>query len=177
MKKWGLIFLAGYCVFGGLLLYMAISQESPTYVCRVSVSEQSARLVFPVNDQEWEWNKPETQLNYAEYTWAINIDNADKTIEAGFFLFRHPDAHPGHGSLNDLLDEGQMSVWICIDEICRVDDEFNIEFSIEKGTVVGVVEDSSTMNLMFSEKPSNATCLVRLPNAEEVKSETAVIYE
>jgi len=177
MKKWGIIFLAGYCVFGGFLLYLAISQEQPTYVCQINVTDRSARLDFPVHDQDWEWYKPETPINKAEYTWAVEINNADRTLQAGFFLFKFSDAHPGHGSLKELLDTGQMSVSICSELGCRVDDEYNIEFSVEKSMVVGVVEDSRTMNLLFSEKPSSATCIVRLPNAEEVKSETAIIYE
>jgi hypothetical protein len=82
---------------------------APAFTARVTPA--GARFVLPARQTStWEWNRPTTPDDHAEYMWRIALDNGGRAYEFGFYRFKFAGARPARGSLGDLLFAGQQTV-------------------------------------------------------------------
>ena len=79
----------------------------------VDITEEYAKFYFPIYEEEdYKWHKSSTIDGSLEYSIAINVG----VLQAGYYLFKYPGAKQKSGSLLELLNNGQKSVWISDDD-------------------------------------------------------------
>src|SRR6185503_10551698 len=93
-----------------LLAYLPPAQDAAQFTAVVGRSEASLSLPVPARDH-WSWNQPETRDNAREYRMDVTVKNDGKEYTFGFYLWKHPGASPGSGSLGDLISAGQTSLF------------------------------------------------------------------
>ena len=77
-----------------------------------SVSRSEARFSLPLDvRKEWQWFLPGSRENTLEYAWLAEVTNNGKIYQVGYSLFKWPGTGPRRGSLKDLIQAGQVSVW------------------------------------------------------------------
>jgi hypothetical protein len=152
------------------------STPAPGFTARVTTA--GARFVFPVPDRPiWDWNRPTTLDNRAEYMWAVQLDNGGRTYEFGFYRFKFAGAAPARGSLGDLLFTGQQTVAALSGSEASVLAEARISVTEESGRLLVSVEDPKTLQLLLSDRPRRAFFKVELSGEKGATREVRVKYD
>jgi hypothetical protein len=150
--------------------------RAPEFTARVTSA--GARFVFPVPDRRiWEWNRPTTLDNRAEYMWAVQLENGGRAYEFGFYRFKFAGATPARGSLGDLLFAGQQTVAARSGLEAAVLAEARISVAEEPGRLVVSVEDPKTLQLLLSDRPRRALFKVEVSGEKGVTREVHVEYD
>lgn len=148
----------------------------PTY--QATVSTQEGRFLFPlVNQPVWEWNLAATKDNTLEYTWIVELQNAGRLYQVGFLLFKLPGNQPGSGDLEGLLRAGQCSVASVASGVASIVVGASAICRRESQSLVVVVSDPQTLDLLLSERPSRAVFWVQMPGKAVVRQEVQVQYQ
>ena len=152
------------------------STAVPGFTARVTST--GARFVFPLaNRPTWEWNRPTTPDNHAEYMWAVQVDNGGRAYEFGFYRFKFAGAKPARGSLGDLLFTGQQTVAERSGPQASVLAEARVSVTEERGRLVVGVEDAKTLQLLFSDRPRRAVFRIEVSGEKGVTREVQVEYD
>ncbi len=78
----------------------------------VSVTKQKIEFFFPVDQvKNWKWHDKNMDTGSLEYEWNATFKLSKNDYGAGFLLFKHPAAQPGSGTFEDLIKEGQVSLF------------------------------------------------------------------
>jgi hypothetical protein len=76
------------------------------------VKSDEARFTLPAPQRpEWKWRQPETKENAQEYRMDVSVKNGSSEYTFGFYLWKRRGQKAGTGSLSDLLEAGQKSVF------------------------------------------------------------------
>ena len=146
------------------------------FTARVTTS--GARFVFPLARRPtWEWNRPTTPDNRAEYMWAVQLDNGGRAYEFGFYSFKFAGAKRARGSLGDLLFAGQQTVAARSGSEASVLPEARVSVTEEPGQLVVSVEDAKTLQLLLSDRPRRAVFRIEAPGRKGVTREVEVEYD
>ena len=152
------------------------STPAPGFTARVTTA--GARFVFPLPDRPiWDWNRPATLDNRAEYMWAVELDNGGRVYEFGFYRFKFAGAAPARGSLGDLLFTGQQTVAARSGSEAAVLPEARVSVAGEPGRLIVSVEDPKTLQLLLSDRPRRALFKVEVSGDKGVTREVRVEYD
>jgi hypothetical protein len=149
---------------------------APGFTARVTPA--GARFVFPVAKRPtWEWNRPTTPDNHAEYMWAVQLENGGRAYEFGFYRFKFAGATPARGSLGDLLFSGQETVAARSGSRASVLAEAVVSVTEEPGRLVVGVKDPKTLQLLLSDRPRRAVFKIEVSGETGVTREVQVEYD
>ena len=149
---------------------------APGFTARVTSA--GARFVFPLAKRRtWEWNRPTTPDNRAEYMWAVQVDNGGRLYEFGFYRFKFAGAKPARGSLGDLLFAGQQTVATRSGLEASVLAEARVSVTEEPGQLVVSLEDAKTLQLLLSDRPRRAVFRIETSGGKGVTREVQVEYD
>jgi hypothetical protein len=153
-----------------------LKTPAPAFTARVTAA--GAQFVFPlVKRRIWEWNRPTTPDNHAEYMWAVQLDNGGRAYEFGFYRFKFAGAKPARGSLGDLLFAGQQTVAARSGLEASVLAEARVSVTEERGQLVVSLEDAKTLQLLLSDRPRRAVFRIEAPGRKGVTREVQVEYD
>jgi hypothetical protein len=142
------------------------------------VTPAGARFAFPLARRPtWEWNRPTTPDDHAEYMWAVQLDNGGLAYEFGFYRFKFAGARPARGSLGDLLFAGQQTVAARSGSQASVLSEARVSVAAEPGRLVVSVEDPKTLQLLFSDRSRRAVFKIEVSGEKAVTREVQVEYD
>jgi hypothetical protein len=86
-------------------------QNQPQY-CHAIVQDNKAAFIFPIIDNvEWVWFNNETKDNNLEYSWEVVLPGKEQSMKFGVFLFKYPGEKEKSGTLKQLLNEAQWTVF------------------------------------------------------------------
>jgi hypothetical protein len=152
------------------------STPVPAFTARVT--RAGARFVFPLAKRPtWEWNRPTTPDNHAEYMWAVQLDNGGRAYEFGFYRFKFGGAKPARGSLWDLLFTGQQTVAERSGPQASILAEARVSVTEERGQLVVSVEDPKTLQLLLSDRPRRAVFRIEVSGEKGVTRDVQVEYD
>ena len=152
------------------------STPAPDFTARVTPA--GARFVFPLAQRPtWEWNRPTTSDNHAEYMWAVQVENGGRAYEFGFYRFKFAGAEPARGSLGDLLFTGQQTVAARSGSEASVLTEARVSVTEEPGRLVVSVEDPKTLQLLLSDRPRRAVFRIEASGEKGITREVQVEYD
>lgn len=125
--------------------------------CQIIINGSEAILVFPIKTRKiWEWHSGGLQ-----YTWHAKITNNQINYEFGFYLFEPMGATPsGNGTFQQLLKEGQFSVWENKSESVSVVEGARVEgtFDQSRQTLSIRLIGAKWVQMLFSQKPKYCIC-------------------
>jgi hypothetical protein len=157
-------------------LWALSSTPTPEFTARVTPA--GGRFVFPLAKRTtWDWNRPTTPDNHAEYMWAVQLDNGGRAYEFGFYRFKFAGAAPARGSLGDLLFTGQQTVAARWESEASVLAEARISVTDEAGRLVVRVEDPKTLQLLLSDRPRRVVFRIEVSGEKGVTREVPVEYD
>jgi len=124
------------------------------------VSNGELHLTLPLQSRgTWEWDQAAASDGELEYKWTGTVANGGETYEVGFFKWKFPGAAPQTGAFEQLLQEGQTSIF-------RLDPSGGPSTLVQSGQVAasGVadsvvirVNDPASLALLTSANPNEVT--------------------
>lgn len=139
------------------------------------VAEREAAFLIPLPEREtWEWSSETTEDNAPEYRWEVVVSNGGEDYAFGFGKWKHPSLTPMRGSLSELIEAGQESLWRVRPEggASVIKDGGIRVVPLGPARILLKVEGRANVRRLFSSRPSEAT--VRLESLGEPKVERAV---
>jgi hypothetical protein len=128
------------------------AESSPGY--HAVVTRDEAVFTFPVDPKDqYEWCPGGLQ-----YAWNVKTGNFQNGFEFGFSLFTSMGAaRCDQGKLEDVLQEGQFSVWKLEGNGSSVVPGVIVEHSLSRGgsSLNIIIKGKDTINLLFSQKPAH----------------------
>jgi hypothetical protein len=144
---------------------------------RAVVDSVEARFAFLLPHQTvWSWALTGTPVNVAEYDWTVQLQNEGQDFTFGFLYFKAPNADPGRGSFNDLLEAGQASVARISSSNASVIDSAIVEVAARQDTLWIRVRQPQTLTLLFSGRPQTALLTAIRPGQRPDTVRVPVVY-
>lgn len=146
----------------------SITQPQPQY-CHVIVQDNKAAFVFPImEDEKWTWFNKETNDNELEYSWEVIIPDEKQHLKLGAFLFNYPGQKEKSGTLQQLINETQWSVF---DQsptpnggtTSKMLEDMKIVLKVIDGGIVVGITDKATFDRAFTPHPRKAYFVMRTP--------------
>ncbi len=144
------------------------TQNQPQY-CHAIVQDNKAAFIFPIIDNgEWSWFNKETKDNYLEYSWEVVLPGKEQSMKFGVFLCKYPEEKAKSGTLKELINEAQWSVF---DQQpasnggtrSKILENMKVSARIIDGGVVVDITDKVTFERAFASHPKKAQLLIRTP--------------
>ncbi len=157
---------------------------STAVMCAAQVKNGVAAFYFPItNNEKWVWYRKSIADNALEYSWEVIIDSTRNTYKFGSYLFKFPNHPQKEGSLEQLLQDGQISVF---ESVVMPDggtsgssrEDLVIRAGIIDQWLIVTFKDSKTFSTILNDKPKKAQFVVRHP--DESKSyicDSSIIYK
>lgn len=153
-------------------------REAPPFTA--IVTDSTAAFVLPIPDRaEWVWAAEETPNNAPEYHWEIGVVNEGMDYQFGFWVFKHPSLRPTRGSLDDLVEAGQESLWQANPDggSSAVRSAGVHVVALAPGRVLISVEGSENVARVFSSRPREAVVVVASPGEPVLERTVEITYE
>ncbi len=157
-------------------------QNQPQY-CHAVVQGNKATFIFPIIDNvEWSWFNKETKDNDLEYSWEVVLPGKEQSMKFGVFLFKYPGDKEQPGTLKQLLNEAQWSVF---DQqsapnggtTSKMLEDMKVSARIIDGGVVVGITDKATFERAFSSHPEKAQLLIRTPFDSPFSCDASIEYK
>jgi hypothetical protein len=132
------------------------------------VTAKEARFVFLLPQRtRWEWFRPATPMNQMEYNWGIGVENGGKRYGIGFLLFKSKESIVSSTKIEDLLRAGQASLVESAERgSFSLDPDAGVLVTASGNWLTISVTKPSTLQMLFSAKPSQAEFKTRIPGQE-----------
>jgi hypothetical protein len=151
------------------------TQSGGGYYSIVTPSE--ARFAFPLGGRrEWQWHLRSTPDNGREYQWSIEIENHGRRYQFGFFLFKPLGVLPADGGLRSLIEAGQGNVAIASASGWVIVPAAAVHIASQNDQLFVVVNDSTTLDLLFSDHPQAAVVRIQVPGEATVTRTIKIAY-
>ncbi len=137
--------------------------------CYAIVQDNNADFVFPRTvKKQWTWFNKEIKDNVLEYSWEVQLQDGHNPLDFGVYLFKFPGEKEVKGSLEQLLNEAQFSVF---EQEARsngrtgakIREDLIITSKLIDGRVVIRIRDKETFARIFANKPGVARFIMRQP--------------
>ena len=160
-----------------LLTYSPPAQDATQFTAVVGKSEASLSLPVTPRDR-WRWNQPGTRDNAREYRMDVTVKNDGKEYTFGFYLWKHPGASPGSGSLSDLISAGQKSLFERSESrLMTIVRGANVRVKSEGDWVVITVRGEKDLQRLFSSRPAEVIFKIKYPDEAEIKQTIPIVYQ
>ena len=127
------------------------------------VSHTKAVFIFPATKREqWSWYNVETPNDFLEYNWSVATGNHKLGYQFGPALFKIAPAKPASGSLSDLLDACQHTLWVVSEDGGHTAGDYG-EAKIVDGKVHVIVTGNQLLAKIFGAKPTTVTMTIQTP--------------
>lgn len=130
-----------------------------------TVTSWEARFSLPASRrEEWQWFRPATRELSREYAWMVGVTNRSGRYELGVSLMKPPGAALQRGSLDDLVQAGQVDVWKYSEDgrILRALEDTGIQAWVEGHRILITLEDPDLIRQLFAGHPT-VTMIVQAP--------------
>ncbi len=146
------------------------SSTSNTPLCAAQVKNGVAAFSFRITDNgPWTWHRNNTEDRALEYSWEIEIGSLTSAYNFGYYLFKFSGQQQHTGSLDELLQDAQLSVSVSkpgpddgTEGSFR--DDLRVRGGIFRQWVVVTFKDTYTFNTVLKDKPKTAQFIVRHPD-------------
>lgn len=159
----------------------APSETIPAF--RATVTSTEARFDFPIAPRPaWDWHLATTPDNHLEYRWSVKLTNGDTQYSLGVSLFKFPGKAPVTGTLAELLNAGQDTVFQHRPtDSTEKSGKFSsadakVTHTLEGDTLILRVTDPASLALLLSQTPGTATFQISTPGAEERSWDVPIQY-
>ena len=152
-------------------------REAPAYTA--VVTDSTAAFVLPIPEKaRWDWNLPTTLNNKSEYRWDIETANNGRTYELGFYKFKFAGLEPARGTVEELIEAGQESLWESkpaggSDVVASPGVSAT---PLAPGRVLISVVGRANVARVFSSRPSEVDVVVVTPGEPEIERTIPVVY-
>ena len=133
-----------------------------------TVTSDSAEFMIPLQPHAvWKWNRVDTPDNQNEYLWSVTAKSGAAQYSFGFYLYKLPGSPESQGSLQDLLEAGQMSLFK-EDAGGRGElvQDANVEVMAENGSIMVRIMNPDWIRRVFHDHPETVTIHTRTPAAD-----------
>lgn len=144
------------------------------------ITRDVARFTLPVPARaEWKWRLPETRPNAREYRMMVSVVNKGREYIFGYYLWKQAGATPASGSLSDIINAGEKSVFEGSPQSRLLKHLTDVDVSVkpEGGGVVIEVRGRKNVKRLFSGRPGAVTFNVDTPGGSQVSKTVAVNYQ
>jgi hypothetical protein len=147
------------------------------------VQNNKAAFVFPIMDaDELTWFNKETMDNELEYSWEVLLPGEKQSLKFGAFLFKYPGEKEKVGSLKQLINEAQ---WTVFDQkltpngrtTSKMLDDMKVALKIVDGGVVVGITEKVTFDKAFTNHPEKAQFVIRTPSDPPFTCDTSIEYQ
>ena len=167
--------------------------DSPkrTYDDSVIVTDNYIKLMFKIEVMEdLKWYSNDVNVGALEYQWSSNFRLGDISYTAGFSLFKHPGAKQKYGSFEELIKDGQTSVFenllvgtpgIGQEMVSRISmgsimKGVKIRSELMGDLLVVTIEDEKILKKFLTYLPQNINFLTKTPSSSFNTFSVQVIY-
>lgn len=134
------------------------------YTAIVKPEEAQFTMAAPQRP-EWKWRQPYTKDNTQEYRMDVSVKNAGNEYTFGFYLWKRGDGRPGQGTLTELLEAGQKSVYErsgSARSFSLVQDG-GVKITERGDTLVITISGRKNVARLFSGRPAYVTLKLAVP--------------
>lgn len=133
-----------------------------------TVTTNSAEFTIPLQAHAvWKWQRADTPDNQNEYLWSITARSGAVQYSFGFYLYKLPGSRESQGSLQDLLEAGQKSLFK-EDAGGRGElvQDAEVEVTAENGSIMVRIMNPNWIRRVFHDRPETVSIRTRTPNAD-----------
>jgi len=113
-----------------------------------------------------------------ENTMDVTVKNDGKEYTFGFYLWKHPGASPGSGSLGDLISAGQTSLFERTEpKRMTIVRNADVRVKSKAGRVVITVRGEKDLQRLFSSRPVEVIFKIKYPNEPEISQTIPIVYQ
>lgn len=145
------------------------------------VTSNEITVSFPIDDASdnsyWKWNLPETRMNDIEYQFTAKILSESISYEFGYFHFKFRNAVFNSGNFRKLIQSGQTSIFRTVNGSGKKFNEGRVVTRIENNKFIVTISGSEAFHKIFSLKPKDLQCIVRMPNRSVEKQYVTITYQ
>jgi hypothetical protein len=142
--------------------------QQPTAVVTEAAAEVSIPIVSPP-DGVWVWNQSDTQVRALEYSWDVRVVTPSGEYTFGFYKFKNSGASEASGSLEELLNAGQRSVWKPASGPrggATVMAGVTPSVSVGDGAMLVQITDAALVHQLFAHHPATVSVHAKTPDAD-----------
>lgn len=162
------------------ILGLTLAARGSDLDIRATVSANAAEFSIPLakpTNVRWNWYLSATREDALEYQWGIRVRASDSEYEFGFFLFKFPGSSAATGSLEDLLNAGQATLWKTdSDGSSSAILDARVSVSERDGAVQVRITDPAVVDRIFGSRPATARAVSKTPGAAEATHEVKILY-
>lgn len=143
------------------------------------VKAEEAQFTMPAPQRpEWKWRQPDTKDNTQEYRMDVSVKNGGNEYTFGFYLWKRGDGKPGQGTLTELLEAGQKSVYerSGSERSFSLIQDGGIKVTERGDTLLITISGRKNVARLFSSRPAYVSFKVAVPG-ESRSNLVAVKYE
>ena len=144
----------------------------------VVVTPSTAEFVIPVvHEGPWRWYRTDTSDNAREFRWELGVKSRSGDYQFGFSIFKYPGSKERTGSLADLLNAGQASLWkVGPSGEGTLIEGAKVSALADRGGIVIRLSDPASVRLVFGDRPAAARAFAETPDADHQSQDIAVEY-
>jgi hypothetical protein len=160
-----------------LLTSLPPAQDVTQFTAVVGKSEASFSLPVQPRDR-WSWRQPDTRDNAREYRLDVTVKNDGKEYTFGFYLWKHPGASPGSGSLSDLISAGQKSLFERSEpRRMTIVRDADVRVKSKGDRVEITVRGEKNLQRLFSSRPTEVIFKIKYPDEAEISQTIPIVYQ
>jgi hypothetical protein len=143
------------------------------------VTKTEARFVLPIPPRsEWKWRQPATKDNAQEYRLDVSVENDGRKYAFGFYLWKRSGAVPRVGTLPQLIEAGQTSVFgrtpAGMNSVIR---DAGIKSKLDRDMLVITIRGQKNVERLFSSRPSEVKFEIKVPDETTISKTVPVVYQ
>jgi len=157
----------------------------------VIVEYDYVKFIFDVERKgSWEWFSENIRTGTLEYQWSASFRLNNQRYNAGFNLFKYPNAVPASGSFDELIEAGQVNLWsVKLSEPESVRSNMSVmtgRGSLVRGAEIQAIQENSQLVIMLKEKsivaqfanvrPESVSFMTKTPRTNFENKQQAVSY-
>src|SRR4051794_11448674 len=133
-----------------------------------TVTANPAEFTMPLQPHAvWRWNQADTPDNQNEYMWSVTAKSGTAQYSFGLYLYKLPGSPESQGSLQDLIEAGQMSLFK-EDSAGRGElvPDANVEVTAVNGSILVRIMNPDWIRRIFHDHPETVAIHTRTPAAD-----------
>jgi hypothetical protein len=108
----------------------------------------------------------------------VTVKNDGGEYTFGFYLWKYHNASSGSGSLSELISVGQKSLFErAPSHLMRIVRDAQVKVGLKGDTVVITLRDKDDIKRLFSSKPADVVCKVKIPGDPDISETVPVTYK
>jgi hypothetical protein len=134
---------------------------------------------MPIKPRDrWVWCRVDTRDNMMEYRMDVTVKNEGEEYTFGFYLWKRPGSSPGSGGFNDLLSNGQKSLFQrSASRRMSIVRDAEVKVKTKEDSVVISLHSKKDLQRLFSSKPTEVVIKTKIPGEPDTSQTVSISYQ